>query len=485
MKLESKYQMSLPLGENGGPELPFSGASQTEITEEVEDNLMMLVNKRLNSMPWETHDPPFTISRVPAQFREKNKMLYEPLMVSIGPHYRGKESLRVLEEHKWRFLQSFIGRRKEVPVAAYVKKMRALEPLARRCYNESVSLGTEEFSLMLLLDGCFILQYFLRLEKLEMSQVPEFNWTFESLQFDLFLLENQIPFFVIHDLYTLWAGASLDHENMCPLCDLIYKCQPFHDKLSWPKISCNKIKHLLHFYYECIVPKKTGNSNHKMNSNSKHGQSVVSRKQRGLLLRSQFSRQPTKASSQKPPIGVIPCATNLHESGVSFKRKINPSDMFDITFQNGVMEMPRMVLNPYLRIIFTNLHAYEQTMSMTKGMFTSFTNLMDSLINTEKDVVLLEHYGIIDNMFQNEEEAATFFNELNDFGFMSVDEHQFLDLFREVQKYSESTWRRHIARFRHDYLSTPWSSMSVFAGVVLLFLSVVQTIFTVYSAFHH
>ncbi|KAJ3673315.1 hypothetical protein LUZ60_006689 [Juncus effusus] len=554
-------------------ELPFAAASPEEVTEEVGDELKTFVRERLNSTPWKAYRH-FTISRVPAQFREKNKALYEPAMVSIGPYYNGKKSLRTLEEHKWRFLKSFLAREK-VPMAVLLDEMRAIEPLARRCYNESVSLGPDDFSLMLLLDGCFIIEYFIRLGDFDVFRVAEFNWSFESLQFDLLLLENQIPFFVIHKLFTLWLGSSQECENECPLCDLIFKCLPLKTKLSRPdpEYSCNHFRHLLQFYYRSIVPKTTTNPNPRQppvvsrkervvswlksrfhrqqteSSNPNRRQSpVVSRKERVVSwltsrfyrqqtessspyhrqsqvvsrngsvvswlksrfyhqqtessspyhrqsqvvsygsvvswLKSRFYRNQTEASPQKSFLGVIPCATRLHEYGVTFRKKDKPLNMFDITFKNGVLEMPYMDLNPYIRVLFRNLYAYEQNLNMSRGIFTSYTNLMDSLVNTEKDVLLLERCGIIDNMFQNEEEAATFFNELNDFGIIHRN-HHFLDLFTEVQKYSESTWPRYRARLMHDYLSSPWSSISVFAGVVLLSLTVVQTIFTVYSAFHH
>lgn len=46
----------------------------------------------------------FTIFRVPAYIRESNRSAYEPRMVSIGPYYHDAAALRLMEDHKWRFL---------------------------------------------------------------------------------------------------------------------------------------------------------------------------------------------------------------------------------------------------------------------------------------------------------------------------------------------------------------------------------------------
>uniref|UniRef100_A0A6N2NJB4 Uncharacterized protein n=1 Tax=Salix viminalis TaxID=40686 RepID=A0A6N2NJB4_SALVM len=73
---------------------------------------------------------------------------------------------------------------------------------ARGCYDESITkeFSDEEFSKMMFIDGCFILQFMHCLinygsEKLEMSDRQIFH-----VKRDLLLLENQLPFAVLHSL---------------------------------------------------------------------------------------------------------------------------------------------------------------------------------------------------------------------------------------------------------------------------------------------
>jgi hypothetical protein len=49
----------------------------------------------------------------------------------------------------------------------------------------------------------------------------------------------------------------------------------------------------------------------------------------------------------------------------------------------------------------------------------------------------------------------------------------------EVRDYCGRSWNRHRAVLVHDYLSNPWTSMSAAAAVLLLVLTVVQTVYTV------
>ncbi|KAG2589437.1 UPF0481 protein At3g47200-like [Panicum virgatum] len=101
---------------------------------------------------------PFTIFRIPAYIRERNRTAYEPRMVSIGPYYHGAATLRSMEDHKWRFLNHLLSRNPKVSSSVLIQEMRSLEATARACYSERpAALDSDDFVRMLLLDGSFIL----------------------------------------------------------------------------------------------------------------------------------------------------------------------------------------------------------------------------------------------------------------------------------------------------------------------------------------
>ncbi|KAF3341722.1 hypothetical protein FCM35_KLT00360 [Carex littledalei] len=319
-------------------------SKDTEVDEKEEvtaasaaDPLQMLVQKRLSDLPGEPHkNQPVTIYRVPASFREKRKALYEPRMVSIGPYYHGREELRAMEEHKWWCLRDFMSRKPEIGVNMYLKEVRKLEPQARQCYSESVQIGTDEFVLMLLLDGCFILEYFLKHEDKETDILCDVGWGGPTIISDLFLLENQIPFFIIHKLASLLSDLNdcQSCEDGCHLVHNLSSLLPYQEMLMPLEVSCETIRHLLHLYYICLIPKSyTDNLHHP----------AMKRSLSWLWMRvPQQSREGNSGKGSHRSSVIIPCAAELHDSGVKFRRN-SSHHLFDITFSNGIIEMPLLI----------------------------------------------------------------------------------------------------------------------------------------------
>ncbi|KAJ3709178.1 hypothetical protein LUZ61_012884 [Rhynchospora tenuis] len=399
-----------------------------ELTAASADHMQMLVQKRLSDLPGEPHkNQPITIYRVPASLREKRKALYEPRMVSIGPYYHGREELRAMEEHKWWCLRDFMSRKPEISLDIYLQEIRKLEFQARQSYSESIKLGSNEFVLMLLLDGCFILEYFLKYEDKKIDIHCDVGWGGPTIISDLFLLENQIPFFIIHKLASSFSDLK-DCQSCENCCNLVYNLSsllPYKEMLTHPDVSCNNIQHLLHLYYICMVPK----------SQTAHLHTAVMKRSPSWL----WMRVPQEASEGKASQNsvIIPCAAELHYSGVKFKRS-SSHHLFDITFNKGVMEMPLLVFDNIIRTIFTNIVAFEQSQINKTRIFTSYVVLLNMLVDTARDVSLLEQCSILELVQHNEEQAADFFNELADCWSMDYDDHYYANLFLDLQKFSSS-----------------------------------------------
>jgi Plant protein of unknown function len=437
-----------------------------------------LKKKLEQTLRWDTFEP-FVLSRVPYIIRKNNKELYEPKVVSIGPYHRGKESLRAMEEHKLRCLIDFLSRNSEVQLETCIQEIRKFEVRARRCYSETVNLSMDEFVEMLLLDGCFILDLFFKVRAREPHMLLDVGWGAKTIIADLVLLENQIPFFVVEKLYAIITNYEGDRDS------LLYLLQPSSVSPDLP--AHGEIHHLLHLYYQWFVPGrilKKRSSSYSGTSTSP-ASSISSQHSRSnpvitwLNSRSRSNKKPHK------PIRAIPCATELREAGVTFRRKESPSDVFDITFKNGVMEIPTLPIDSTRRIIYMNFAAFERSSSAMEHDLMSYVALMDSLINSNKDVVLLQRSGIINNMLLNEEELAVFFNQLGDWSTLDADKHYFAWLFAEVQLYCDSRWHKYRAKLMRDYLNNPWSALSVIAAVVLLIFSAVQAIYGMYPYVHH
>ncbi|KAJ1702131.1 hypothetical protein LUZ63_001910 [Rhynchospora breviuscula] len=474
--------MLAPTGIMDERKIKTSSAEITRVEENdvVTDELQNFV-KKLGEVPGEPFKArPVTIFRLPTWFHDYDKELCEPKIVSIGPYHRGKESLQAIEEHKWSTLRDFLTRNKNVSFEIYFREMKLLEAQARECYSEAVSLGSNDFVMMLLLDGCFILEWFSKDQRDKYSDAILFAaWVWVGITSDLLLLENQIPFFVIHRLFVIQSGCSQNCEGLCPLLERIYdyELQPLF--LDWvffrpPKLSCSEIHHWLHLCRIGVLP-----------------DIQLEREQRDLVTGKSYLRALKKFPWSKiflksrEPFAIggqisIPCVTELHEAGVEFRRKREPRDMFDISFHNGILEMPCVMFEDDMKCSLWNMAAFEQSqpaITYREKTLSSYLGLMNSLIKTEKDVAILVRSGIIDHL-QNDEQVANFFNQSFQIFVLDYSDHYFYGLYKDVKRYSESTRHKYRARLMHDYFSNPWSVISVVGAIILLVLSFLQTYYS-------
>ncbi|XP_026437103.1 uncharacterized protein LOC113335194 [Papaver somniferum] len=145
---------------------------------------------------------------------------YAPLMVSIGPFHRGKESLKAMEECKLHYMRNVLNRTREEHnfdsiqrvFKNCVESIGKMEEKIRQCYSETINLESKEFIEMMVVDGLFIIGIFHALTgtKLVDDKFLFHNiWGKNTLLWDLLLMENQIPIFVLERLFSLTA----DHKN--------------------------------------------------------------------------------------------------------------------------------------------------------------------------------------------------------------------------------------------------------------------------------
>lgn len=129
----------------------------------------------------------WTIYRVPTNLLKIHKRAFVPKIISIGPfHYRDPR-LKVMDEHKERYLFRLLGGklskwtsekhgssesdgnclenggndivgRSRIKLLDLENAMRKLELKARETYAEVVTMSSERFVEMMVLDGCFIVE---------------------------------------------------------------------------------------------------------------------------------------------------------------------------------------------------------------------------------------------------------------------------------------------------------------------------------------
>lgn len=157
------------------------------------------------------------IYRVP--YREVNVKAYTPGVISIGPLHRGKECLQVIEKEKLRYVKNFLkcGRMRLEDCVLVIQQW---EERARNFYDDKINLKSDEFVQMLLVDGIFIVELFLRYTCPPL--INEFKdcifyrpHLLRFVMLDMILLENQLPFFLLEGLFNM-AIVSRKDGNVTP-----------------------------------------------------------------------------------------------------------------------------------------------------------------------------------------------------------------------------------------------------------------------------
>ncbi|KAF3338890.1 hypothetical protein FCM35_KLT16361 [Carex littledalei] len=116
----------------------------------------------------------------------------------------------------------------------------------------------------------------------------------------------------------------------------------------------------------------------------------------GRKMRTSFKFPFTAAQPSVAPKRVKN-ANELHlTAGVTFEKREH-SKGFGVTFQNGILQIPHLQLDPNQITLLANLVTFKEPKPSTERLLTSYVLLVDGLINSKKDVELLQRLGLITN----------------------------------------------------------------------------------------
>jgi hypothetical protein len=194
--------------------------------------------------------------------------------------------------------------------------------------------------------------------------------------YDLLLLENQIPFFVVTKIYEL----LVDDESTTPrlLTDNLARFIEgilVHFPLSIQDTNRPRdFDHLLHLCYMYFKPTHRMQDNHKMKKTAGYiynllcsgikylGSNVDSNENEKNALQNAHSDD---RYSVKLIMKRWRRAAEYHEAGVEFTERIfdehEPHSLLDIEFRNGLLHIPCLPIDDKSGSLFRNLLAFEQT----------------------------------------------------------------------------------------------------------------------------
>ncbi|CAK9144930.1 unnamed protein product [Ilex paraguariensis] len=401
------------------------------------------------------------IFKINEQLQRQNKKAYEPEILGVGPYYRKKVNLQMMEVHKLRYLDELLKRRNE-SVDRYLEALKNLEKEARNYYAEPIKLNKDKFVEMMLLDGCFIIELFRKFNnptsRYEHDPIFQILNIRKSIRRDLLLFENQIPLFVLIQLIDMTENSNQGNPQ-----DILARWALNFFRATISSFSRSQTSN----NQPTTIPKY--NDRHLLSLVHDAWYSLIAEKGNVIVI-------PLSSGTDKSH-EFIKSVTELREAGIKFK-KTECSSLLDVKFENGIMEIPPLRVDDDTEWLFRNLIAYEQYSGETGNTYmTDYMTFMDCLLNSPKDVEILRHSGIIDNWLGDDKVVSTMFNKMCNHILVNVDSETFYyrKVFKEVNEYCKH--RRHgwMAFPRYNYCNSPWSILSVTVATVFLLLTVIQT----------
>ena len=312
----------------------------------------------------------------------------------------------------------------------------------RNCYAETIDLGSEDFVKMMLLDDSFIIVVLLKRcgVGFESSNDRIFNkpWMQSDVSLDMCLIENQLPFFILEDL--LEASSITEYA----LIELTYKF--FEERLgSWilkmgilEEIDPSEVAHFVDFIRKCQEPSESDRTEKELETTN------------------------------------VPSITELHQAGVKFRFKPGKS-LLDMKFDRGILEMPVLKIDDDTEILFRNLQVFEQC-HCHEEYIANYISMINCLVITPKDVEILVRNGIIDNWIHDYQAVTTLLHNISKGNSLTPDDFIFASLVEDLKAYCRRPWNKWKATLKQEYFRTPWAIISIIAALILLILTMVQTV---------
>ncbi|RDY03292.1 UPF0481 protein, partial [Mucuna pruriens] len=408
---------------------------------------------KLNKMLQNVEPPMQSIYRVPERIRKNKPEAYTPRIVSIGPFHRARNDdkkdhiFESMEELKQKYLKGFLNRT-QVPMGDFVLSLQILEERIRSCYAEPIKYNSDDFLKMIITDACFIIELFLQCHTYkdwEGNPLLEKPWMLTDIVGDLTLLENQLPFFVLEQLYR-FTGMNSKFPSFLEITFNYFK-----------KNGMGKV---------CPI---------------KCPQHLTDLLRTSIISSSKFHLRGPKECKR---IEHLYSANQLWEAGLQFKVSSPNECLIDLTFSDeGVLTMPMLNVNQDTEILFRNIMAFEHCHLLDTAIITQYVAILGFLINTEKDVNVLIDNKIIVNRLGDTNAVATMINSLSSAVSMPLFNLDYFTLCNNLNNFYKKPHNMYKAIFIHEYFNTPWKIASTVAAVVLLLLTLIQTICSIISLF--
>nr|KYP63518.1 UPF0481 protein At3g47200 family [Cajanus cajan] len=339
---------------------------------------------------------PHIIPIVPEELGKWSEKEYEPKVVSIGPRFKGRKELLPMEDIKLRCLVHLFKRTGSIShqwkaiLNCCMRRILTLDATVRTSYGEQIDLDSYGLATIMLHYACFLLELFISQSVEWNSKLQPNNDTLppspaaqlgnmELILSDLTLLENQIPFFLLFNVFGMFFSHLVPDD---PFRGKIYVSITQDLALSLFGYSRDSsstsipdpidASHILQLVHSFIL-----------NPQSHHGSCVIDIE--------------VNVNKQIEPKF---CATSLLAAGVTIVKTEENSMIPKFSRSNGVLEVPPLHITQTMEAKWRNfiaweLHTTRWKKSVGRDLFTVRALLYNDLICCASDVQLLKNKGII------------------------------------------------------------------------------------------
>ncbi|KAL4599811.1 hypothetical protein ACB092_11G153800 [Castanea dentata] len=383
------------------------------------------------------------ICKVPKRLRNVKNAAYTPKLILIGPVHHNREEpedMKIMETLKKRYFNIFFSRTKKIR-EDFEKIVEKNKDKVGHCFAEEITLPEgKHFVDMILLDSIFIIELFLRStddEEEEKDYILSKPWLKDGIRQDLILLENQVPFFIVDELYQDFAKSTDIQTSFLTLA-----CKYFFN--SEEEICDEKIvKHFTDLQRYFFKP-----PNQKPGDPIEHRHSATKLEMAGLIFQTQ--KGPEKKRSLLN-VQIQKCNKYFHAS---------------IAHGSGVAYLPHFVVDNKTEDLFRNLMALEQCHYPKEAYICNYILLLDFLINNKDDVEFLVEEGIIVNSLGSNEAVAEMVNKL---GHEIVEVNSYYhDVAEDLNSYYRNLWNQNMASLKTVYFRDIWRGTATVVGIIVL-----------------
>ncbi|XP_050211067.1 putative UPF0481 protein At3g02645 [Mercurialis annua] len=443
----------------------------------------------------ETDDNTISILRVPGSVKALKPEAYTPQTIALGPCHHFLPKLYKMQNCKIHQVRIFRQERHLPEFQLLFDQMKRKVRDVRGYYYESLSIHDDTLSLIIVLDGLFLLQLIYGIaeryaDSLEFSDSLGRKFSLDAILNDIVMIENQIPFFVLeHIAYVSGNKSLLDMSAIA-----CAKFSPIVLRGIFVRRNLKYPFHLLDLLYNLVCFGGFGGGASDMSVRDAMWCDLwdiikalnitflaIPIKIIDLLLRIfrlfgiSFSL-PDEEAQEK---ALVPTASQLSSVKVEFCSISLGVRFIDFVKHTSTLSLPSLKLNLNSEVVIRNLLAYEAIAKPETPNFARYIELIATLTRTAEDVELLKSVQILVHDGDNSEVLKLLSGIRSTIA--SEGKPDFECSIKDLNKYYDNHWKIKVKKVIKKYVYSSWKILTILATILLLLLMALQTFCSIYT----